>query len=81
MAKRAVGRSYDAEVTPGIVTLAERRTEFLFFHMRYGRGNMTNTLASAYLQGMNDMFDALEKRGYLKQPRNTAEQLKGTQDE
>jgi hypothetical protein len=47
------------------IELAQKRTEFLFRCMAYGDTSMPMILASAYIQGMNDMFDALERRGLI----------------
>ena len=55
----------EIEVPKSAVELARKRTEFLFRHMQYGDSPMRMILASAYLQGMNDMFDALEARGLI----------------
>jgi hypothetical protein len=54
--------SKDYEVPSAMIDLAQRRTEFLFRLMTYGDIPMRSVLASAYMQGMNDMFQAMEKR-------------------
>lgn len=56
----------EAEVPASTIELARRRTEFLFRHMQYGDSPLRMILASAYVQGMNDMFDTLEARGLLR---------------
>lgn len=54
------------DVPDRFVDLAQRRTEFLFHVMTYGDLPMKLVLASAYLQGLGDAADALEKRGTIK---------------
>ena len=69
--------SRDVEVPAPMIGVAERRTEFLFRHIQYGPGTMKTILTSAYIQGMNDMFDAIEGAGMLRpkprQSRRTAQ--------
>jgi hypothetical protein len=62
---RRAQSSRDVEIPAEMIGLAERRTEFLFRHMQYGPNPMKMILASAYIQGMNDMFDALENAGLI----------------
>lgn len=56
----------EVDVPPTAIELAKRRTEFLFRYMTYGDTPMRMILASAYIQGMNDMFDALDNRRMLR---------------
>lgn len=49
------------DLPPEMIDLARRRTEFLFRLMTYGDQPMRMILTSAYMQGMNDMFQVLEK--------------------
>lgn len=60
MRKRPMYEQID--VPPQFIDLARRRTEFLFRVMTYGDQPMKIVLASAYLQGLGDAADALEKR-------------------
>lgn len=55
-----MSKTKEVEIPQSMIGLAERRTEFLFRHMQYGPNPMKTILASAYMQGMNDMFDVLE---------------------
>jgi hypothetical protein len=52
----------DVEVPAPMIDLAKRRTDFLFRYIQYGDRPMREILASAYMQGMNDMFDVIERR-------------------
>ena len=54
------------QVPESTITLAKSRTEFLFRHMTYGDSPMRMILASAYIQGMTDMFDTLDARGLVR---------------
>lgn len=49
------------DVPQPFIDLAQRRTEFLFHVMTWGDKSMRLVLASAYLQGLGDAADALEK--------------------
>jgi hypothetical protein len=55
----------EIEIPESAIQLARNRTEFLFRHLQYGDTSLRMILVSAYLQGMNDMFDALENRGLI----------------
>lgn len=59
-------QSERVEVPAPMISVAERRTEFLFRHLQYSPSPMKTILASAYIQGMNDMFDAIENAGLLR---------------
>jgi hypothetical protein len=65
MSPRPQPRSERYDVPEPFIDLARRRTEFLFRHMTYGDMPMRHILASAYLQGMNDCVEAMDKRGLL----------------
>ena len=66
-------RSREVEVPGPMIGLSERRTEFLFRHMQYSSSPMKTIRASAYLQGMNDMFDALENARMIRaMPKRTS---------
>jgi hypothetical protein len=54
--------SRDVEVPTAMIDVAKRRTEFLFRYMHYGDRPLREILASAYMQGMTDMFDVMERR-------------------
>lgn len=58
------------DVPRNFIDLAERRTEFLFHVMRYGRQSIQTILASAYLQGVEDGATAMERK--LNRERGTA---------
>ncbi len=62
MAPKPVIRSQRYDVPQQFHELAQRRTEFLFHVMTWGDKSMRIVLASAYLQGLGDAADALEKR-------------------
>lgn len=66
MAPRAIARSERYDVPQEFHDLATRRTEFLFRHIQFGDMPMKNVIASAYLQGMNDCVEALERRDRIK---------------
>lgn len=61
MAPPKVSRSERYDVPQQFMELAQRRTEYLFPHIKW---NMTlkDALASAYFQGMNDAVAALDAR-------------------
>lgn len=65
MAPKSVPRSERYDVPQQFIELAQRRTEFLFRHMTYGDMPMRHILASAYLQGMNDCVEAMDRRGLI----------------
>ena len=56
------------DIPPDAIELAEKRTAPLFQEMQYGRLPMRSILASAHLQGMTDMFLALQARGFITAP-------------
>lgn len=55
-------QAHDIEIPAPMIDLAKRRTEFLFRYIQYGDRPMREILASVYMQGMNDMFDVIERR-------------------
>lgn len=63
--------SHNVEVPAPMIDLAERRTEFLFRHIQYSPTPMRTILASAYIQGMNDMFNSLENAKMIRQRRRS----------
>lgn len=65
MAPRSIPRSERVDLPAPFMDLAQRRTEFLFQHMTYGDLSMRRVLASAYLQGMSDVVDALDARNRI----------------
>jgi hypothetical protein len=65
MSRRPEPRSERYDVPQQFMDLAQRRTEFLFRHITYGDMAMKHVLASAYLQGMNDCVEAMDRRGCL----------------
>lgn len=58
--------SEQIDVPWAAIELAQKRTAFLFRHLQYGNDPLKMILASAYIQGMNDMFDALDNRGLIQ---------------
>lgn len=64
--------SREVDIPAPMIGLSERRTEFLFRHMQYGPMTMKAILSSAYMQGMNDMFDALENAGMIRANKKAA---------
>ena len=48
-----------------MLDVAKRRTDFLYRHIEWG-SPMHQILASAYMQGMNDMLDAMDAAGMIK---------------
>ncbi len=58
-------RSTEVQVPEPMIDLARRRTDFLYRHIQWG-SPMHVILASAYIQGMNDMLDAMDAAGLIK---------------
>lgn len=52
--------SEEREVTPGIQSLAAKRTEHL--HRMLPHRTVADLLANAYLQGMTDALETVDKR-------------------
>lgn len=58
--------THQVDVPEPMIGLAKRRTEGLFRQMQYGDMPMRMVLASAYMQGMHDMFDTLDHHDILR---------------
>ena len=71
MAPPKVVRSERYDVPQPFAELAQRRTEFLFRHIQYGDTPMKMIIASAYLQGLSDGVEAMDRRDMLKPARPT----------
>jgi hypothetical protein len=59
---RKLPRSERIDVPYRFFDLAQRRTEFLFLHATYGDMPLRRVLACAYMQGLSDAGQALEKQ-------------------
>lgn len=56
----------EAAVPQPMVDMAKRRTAGLFRQMQYSDTSTKTVLASAYIQGMHDLFETIEARGRLR---------------
>ena len=62
MAPRSRPRYESVDIPAPFIDLAQRRTEFLFHVMTWGDKSMRIVLASTYLQGINDVVDAMDNK-------------------